>query len=54
MELKLYPHRYKYAHTLLLIVPYGIETHILQSEPIRPVLLIVPYGIETAILPIEK
>ena len=34
--------------TALLIVPYGIETRILQSTKMSlKVLLIVPYGIET-------
>ena len=32
---------------ILLIVPYGIETKIMKSEPEAKKLLIVPYGIET-------
>ena len=33
--------------SILLIVPYGIETSDIMSESISSILLIVPYGIET-------
>ena len=48
MELK---HQNKTAYInldKLLIVPYGIETRILQSYQEDNPLLIVPYGIETS------
>ena len=32
---------------LLLIVPYGIETHNVPTLKVELLLLIVPYGIET-------
>ena len=49
MELKLWNVYICKMPRLLLIVPYGIETHILQPESIPLLLLIVPYGIETAV-----
>ena len=48
MELK---HNSDVVHThryLLLIVPYGIETHLYGTFILRGLLLIVPYGIETS------
>ena len=49
MELKLAFARPTASDTLLLIVPYGIETK-LTNLPLTPLLLlIVPYGIETEI-----
>ena len=47
MELK---HNIMYTSALrlgLLIVPYGIETKIFESDGDEDYLLIVPYGIET-------
>ncbi len=47
MELKHVPDVSACAGGGLLIVPYGIETHILICNPQILRLLIVPYGIET-------
>ena len=47
MELKRSPYTAAYHHTILLIVPYGIETKELYDQAIAWLLLIVPYGIET-------
>ena len=48
MELKLCLFEYRIEVILrLLIVPYGIETHLLRFHHHHRHLLIVPYGIET-------
>ena len=47
MELKLRGPVKAFAHSRLLIVPYGIETHVTAWWLFQGHLLIVPYGIET-------
>ena len=47
MELKRHPQTVKHFVIVLLIVPYGIETHFTHNTRARGLLLIVPYGIET-------
>ena len=47
MELKLKKLHPKSSIGLLLIVPYGIETNMLNHHHLLSNLLIVPYGIET-------
>ncbi len=49
MELK--PHKiiFTAGATILLIVPYGIETHLYYLVMLGYYLLIVPYGIETLV-----
>ena len=48
MELKLETYKYRDGReAYLLIVPYGIETAILNTFTVGFLLLIVPYGIET-------
>ena len=49
MELKLEDNLRGYVRSLLLIVPYGIETKTIFVIFINKLLLIVPYGIETQI-----
>ena len=48
MELKLMSNRIGLKLIPLLIVPYGIETCVIDFEYDRVHLLIVPYGIETS------
>ena len=50
MELKLQYNERIRGTSLLLIVPYGIETQKLIETVFGSALLIVPYGIETKIL----
>ena len=47
MELKLLDMQVYYYYSLLLIVPYGIETSLFLALRHSIHLLIVPYGIET-------
>ena len=47
MELKLSFTIFKASPSVLLIVPYGIETAFSRTENRAAHLLIVPYGIET-------
>ena len=42
-----------YVRKKLLIVPYGIETHVELFFLLVCILLIVPYGIETLLLQIK-
>ena len=42
------------APTMLLIVPYGIETLVYSLSRISLLLLIVPYGIETTHIPLIR
>ena len=51
MELKRQFNRTMTLVLILLIVPYGIETHVQRDiSPEFTTLLIVPYGIETSSL----
>ena len=47
MELKQYTYQKRLVKQTLLIVPYGIETTLVDSYYNWKELLIVPYGIET-------
>ena len=50
MELKLNKIHHTKATVEVLIVPYGIETYLIQVAATKPnFVLIVPYGIETLI-----